>query len=520
MRSEPVLVMGSTGYVGGRLIPQLLAAGYRVRALGRSLKKLTCRPWANHPALELAQGDVLELTSLEEAARGCWAAFYLVHSMVAAPDKYTEADRLGAQNMVRAAAAAGLNRIIYLGGLGKPEDPNLSEHLRSRAEVATILQSGPTPATFLRAAMILGSGSASFEILRYLVDRLPVMTTPTWVRNPVQPIAISNVLNYLQGCLEHDEVLGQTFDIGGPDILSYQQLFRIYAEEASLPKRLIIPVPVLTPTLSSLWIHLVTPVPSTIARPLAEGLRNPVVCQENRIRDIIPQKLLTCRETIRLALEKTKMQQVDTCWTDASASIPPEWVYCGDATYAGGTILECGYRIRLQATPTEVWTPIVSLGGDNGYYFGNVLWKLRGGVDRLLGGIGFRGGRRHPTKLNVGDALDFWRVLEVEPERRLMLLAEMKVPGEAILEFTITPLGPNLVELRELSRFLPRGLGGILYWYSVYPLHQYVFGGLLQALAQKIGRPIVSGPERFTPKLPQACPMPGAKDQRPGARGR
>jgi uncharacterized protein YbjT (DUF2867 family) len=517
MRSEPVLVTGSTGYVGGRLIPQLLAAGYRVRALGRSLGKLKCRPWAGHPNVELAQGDVLELKSLEEAARGCWAAFYLVHSMVAAPDTYTSTDRQGAQNMVQAAASAGLNRIIYLGGLGKPGDPNLSEHLRSRTEVATILQSGPTPATFLRAAMILGSGSASFEILRYLVDRLPVMTTPTWVRNPLQPIAISNVLNYLQGCLEHDDVLGQTFDIGGPDILSYQELFRIYAQEAGLPKRLIIPVPILTPTLSSLWIHLVTPIPSTIARPLAEGLRNPVICQENRIREIIPQKLLTCRETIRLALEKTKMQQVDTCWTDASGPLPPEWVYCGDTPYAGGTILECGYRLRLQATPAEVWKPIVSLGGKNGYFFGDALWKLRGGLDRLLGGIGFRGGRRHPTELRVGDALDFWRVLEVEPEKRLMLLAEMKLPGDALLEFTLTPVGPNLVEIQELSRFLPRGLVGILYWYSVYPLHNYIFGGLLTGLARKIGRPVVSGPERFTPKLPQTCPVPGTRSQKPEA---
>jgi uncharacterized protein YbjT (DUF2867 family) len=467
--------------------------------------------------VELVRGDVLELKSLEEAARGCWAAFYLVHSMVAAPDTYTSTDRQGAQNMVQAAASAGLNRIIYLGGLGKPGDPNLSEHLRSRTEVATILQSGPTPATFLRAAMILGSGSASFEILRYLVDRLPVMTTPTWVRNPLQPIAISNVLNYLQGCLEHDDVLGQTFDIGGPDILSYQELFRIYAQAAGLPKRLIIPVPLLTPTLSSLWIHLVTPIPSTIARPLAEGLRNPVICQENRIREIIPQKLLTCRETVRLALEKTKMQQVDTCWTDASGPLPPEWVYCGDTPYAGGTILECGYRLRLQATPAEVWKPIVSLGGKNGYFFGNALWKLRGGLDRLLGGIGFRGGRRHPTELRVGDALDFWRVLQVEPEKRLTLLAEMKLPGDAILEFTLTPVGPNLVEIQELSRFLPRGLAGILYWYSVYPLHNYIFSGMLTGLARKIGRPVVSGPERFTPKLPQACPVPGARAQKPEA---
>ena len=511
MKSKPVLVTGSTGYVGGRLIPQLLASGYRVRALGRSLKKMQCRPWAGHANVELAQGDVLELTSLQKAVRGCGAAFYLVHSMVAAAGKYAEADRLGAQNMVRAAAAAGLNRIIYLGGLGNPEDPNLSKHLRSRIEVARILQSGPTPTTFLRAAMILGAGSASFEILRYLVDRLPVMTTPRWVHNPVQPIAISNVLNYLQGCLEHDEVLDKTFDIGGPDILNYQELFRIYAEEAGLPRRWILPLPVLTPRLSALWIHLVTPVPAAIAQPLAAGLRNPVVCEDNRIREIIPQKLLTCRETMRRALEKIKMQQVETCWTDASGKLPPEWVYCGDSAYAGGTILACGFRISLQAGTGEAWETLCQIGGENGYFANNTLWRLRGGVDRLLGGIGFRGGRRHPVELRVGDALDFWRVLAVEPERRLLLLAEMKVPGEAVLEFTLTPQGPNQTEIREMSRFLPRGLAGIIYWYSIFPLHNYIFGGMLRGLAQKIGRPILSGPERFTPKLPQACRLPEGK---------
>jgi len=508
MRPEPVLVTGSTGYVGGRLIPQLLQAGYRVRALGRSLAKLRCRPWANHPLVELAQGDVLDLPSLRQATQGCWAAFYLVHSMIAAPGAYRETDRRAAGNMVDAAAAAGLDRLIYLGGLGEADDPNLSAHLRSRTEVALILQAGPVPATFLRAAMILGSGSASFEILRYLVDRLPVMVTPAWVRNPVQPIAISNVLNYLQGCLEHDEVRGQTFDIGGPEVLTYEQLFRIYAQEAGLPRRLIIPVPVLTPRLSSLWIHLITPVPAAIARPLAEGLRNPVVCRDTRIRGIIPQELLDCRQTIRRALDKIKMQQVDTCWMDAGAAVPPEWVTCGDAPYAGGTILECGYKVRLQATPEEVWQPLISMGGDQGYYFGTVLWKLRGWFDRLIGGIGFRGGRRHPTQLRVGDALDFWRVLTVEENRRLVLLAEMKLPGEAILEFTLQPLGDDLMELRQLARYLPRGLGGLLYWYSLYPLHEYVYGGMLRALARQVGRPLVSGPERFTPKLPQTCPVP------------
>ncbi|MGQ9920144.1 MAG: SDR family oxidoreductase [Desulfobacca sp.] len=508
MRPEPILVTGATGYVGGRLIPQLLQAGYRVRALGRSLKKLQCRPWVSHPNVELVQGDVLDEASLRRAAQGCWAAFYLVHSMLAAPETYTETDRQAARNMVAAAAQAGLNRIIYLGGLGQPDDPNLSEHLRSRTEVARILQSGPVPTTFLRAAMILGSGSASFEILRYLVDRLPVMTTPKWVRNPVQPIAISNVLNYLQGCLEHDEVLGQTFDIGGPEVVTYEQLFRIYAEEAGLPRRLIIPVPVLTPRLSGLWIHLVTPVPAAIAQPLAAGLRNPVVCTENRIREIIPQRLLTCRETIRRALEKIRMQQVETCWTDAGGPLPPEWVSCGDSLYAGGTVLASGFRLRLQSTPAEVWQQLVRIGGDTGYFFGDAWWRLRGAVDRLLGGSGCRSGRRHPSQLRVGDAVDFWRVLEVEPERRLLLLAEMKLPGEAILEFRLSPAGADQVEIQEISRFLPRGLGGILYWYAILPFHNYIFAGMLTGLAAKIGCPVLAGPERFQPKLPQTCPLP------------
>ena len=272
MNADPILVTGATGYVGGRLIPALLEAGYPVRAMARNLNKMGCRPWAGDPRVTLVQGDVLDPVSLKQAVSGCRAAYYLVHSMIAQKDKFAEADRRAAKNMVAAASAAGLERIIYLGGLAESKTGNLSKHLRSRIEVAEILQAGPVPTTDLRTPMILGSGSASFEILRYLVERLPVMTTPRWVNSLNQPIAIRNVITYLVGCLDHAETIGQTYDIGGPDILTYRNLLEMYAEEARLPKRLIIPVPVLTPTLSALWIHLISPVPKSIALPLTEGL--------------------------------------------------------------------------------------------------------------------------------------------------------------------------------------------------------------------------------------------------------
>jgi len=312
IKSDPILVTGATGYVGGRLIPALLDAGYRVRAMGRNLEKIGCRPWAGHNQVELVQGDVLDFESLNKAASGCWVAYYLVHSMIAQKGKFVEADRRAARNMVAAASAAKLEKIIYLGGMAEASKGSLSKHLKSRIEVADILQSGPIPTTDLRTPMILGSGSASFEILRYLVERLPAMTTPRWVRSLNQPIAIRNVITYLVGCLEHEETTGQTYDIGGPDILTYRDLLDIYAEEARLPKRLIVPVPVLTPTLSALWIHLISPVPTSIALPLTEGLTSDAVCTENRIQSIIPQKLLSCREAIRLALDRIKQELVCT----------------------------------------------------------------------------------------------------------------------------------------------------------------------------------------------------------------
>ena len=351
MNSKTILVTGATGYVGGRLVPRLLDAGYRIKAFGRSMEKLRCRPWGNDPNVELVQGDMLDLKSLEKAVNGCRAVFYLVHSMNAHENAFTDADRDAARNLRSAAARARIERIIYLGGLGGDNSEGTSKHLRSRHEVGKILQAGSVPTTVLRSAMILGSGSASFEILRYLVERLPVMITPKWVHTPCQPISISDVLSYLEGCLRTDDVLGQTLDIGGPDVLTYRDIIHIYAKEAGLPKRRIIPVPFLSPTLSAYWIHLITPVPSSIAIPLTQGLSVPVTCKDNRILSMIPLKRQSCRETISKALDRIHQEQVETCWADAGCLIPPEWAYCGDAEYTGGTVLECGYKIRLNATP-------------------------------------------------------------------------------------------------------------------------------------------------------------------------
>lgn len=489
-----ILVTGATGYVGARLVPRLVEAGYRVRAAGRSLPKLRSRPWANDPHVELVELNVFNRESLETALRGVAAAFYFVHSMNLESTDFAASDRLAAQIMVEASVAVGLPRIIYLGGLGE-STKDLSKHLRSRAEVAAILSAGPVPVTVLRAGMILGSGSTSFEILRYLVERLPVMITPRWVVTPSQPIAVRNVLTYLIECLRVPETIGRSFDIGGPDVLPYCDLMQIYAEEARLGRRMIIPVPVFTPTLSSYWIHFVTPVPSYIARPLAEGLRNPVVCQENEITKLIPQRLLPCREAIKLALERIETHQVESRWTDAGVTPPPEWANPGDPHWAGGTFYTDERIIKVTDSPAEVWYRIERLGGKTGWYYGNWLWKLRGYIDRLLGGVGLNRGRRNEQELFPGDALDFWRVMLVEKERKLMLHAEMILPGEAFLEFHISQ-GDGYTEVRQTARFLPHGLSGLLYWWAVTPLHEFVFNGMLRGIAAASRKQIMEGPHR------------------------
>jgi uncharacterized protein YbjT (DUF2867 family) len=505
MQDKPILVTGGTGYVGGRLIPRLLEAGYSVRAMARSPERLYCRGWGRHPSLEVVAGDALDRGAFVQAARGCGTAYYLIHSMNAQKGRFAQADRTAAENMVAAAGANDLERIIYLGGLGEKSHEALSRHLKSRHEVEQILEAGPAPVTNLRAAMILGSGSASFEMLRYLVDRLPAMITPRWVRTPCQPISIGNVLDYLVGCLEVPATVGETLDIGGPDVLTYRDLIDIYAEEAGLRKRFIIPVPVLTPWLSAKWVHLVTPVPASIAQPLAEGLSIPVVCGDNRIREMISVDLAGSRETIRKALERLRQEQVDTCWFDGGGVLPPEWTTCGDADYAGGTVLRGGHRIVMAATAETVWETICRIGGPSGWYFAQPLWRLRGIMDRAVGGPGLRRGRRDPQKLRVGDGLDFWRVVAVEAPRRLLLLAEMKAPGDALLEFVITPQGPERVAVDVVARFLPRGLLGLAYWYALLPAHRWLFEGMLRAVARRTGKPVLEKAHPIPVEDPVVC---------------
>lgn len=500
---NPVLVTGATGYIGGRLVPQLLAQGYRVRATARNIVKLRTRTWADHPAAELVPADVFDAASMREAMRGCTAVYYLVHSMNPGTADFAEADRKAAEIVSGAAAVAGVDRLIYLSGLGD-EAALLSEHLGSRAEVARILREGPVPVTVLRAAMIIGSGSASFEILRYLVERLPIMVTPRWIDTPCQPIAIRNVLNYLLGCLDCPETIGETFDIGQPEVTTYRHLMGIYAEEAGLRRRWIVSVPVLTPRLSSYWIHLVTPVPASLARPLAEGLSIPVVCRDRRIRTLIPQDLLDCREAIHLALERLRSDNVPTSWTDAGSLPPVEWSLLGDPHWAGGTIFEDARHLVLAATPEDIWPALVRIGGSTGWYYADWLWRLRGFLDRLVGGVGLSRGRRDHNEIRVGDALDFWRVVEVVPAHRLLLAAEMKLPGKAVLEFTLRETRPGRTELRQVARFLPRGLWGILYWYAVAPFHNVVFNGLLNGIVRRLGAALLAGPERIRGSFPAA----------------
>jgi uncharacterized protein YbjT (DUF2867 family) len=462
MQNKTLLVLGAAGYVGSRLVPYLLERGYSVKAAGRSLEKLRRLSWHDDPRVTLTACDVFDAASLAQACQGCFAAYYLVHSMNPHEKNFEEADRKAALHMVKAAEEAGLERVIYLAGLGE-DRPDLSKHLRSRREVEKILKGGKVPVTVLRAAMIIGAGSASFEILRYLVERLPAMITPRWVSTESQPIGIRNVLHYLAECPAVPGTADQTLEIGGDEIVTYRRLMEIYAEEAHLAKRWVVPVPVLTPRLSSYWIHLVTPIHAAIARPLAEGLRNKVVVTDPKIRSLIPQRLLSAREAVRLALNP---QQYDL--KEEETLLPAEWTHPADPVWAGGTVFEDRRQVLVRAPAARIWPLILEFGEKSGWYYAGWLWKLRGLLDKLCGGPGI-----------------LWRAEKEEPEKRLMRVSLMKLPGRAVLDFQLKEKLPGETELTQTARFVPRGLSGLLYWYLLLLFHHLIFDGMLKGIVRR-----------------------------------
>ncbi|WP_282702338.1 SDR family oxidoreductase [Streptomyces sp. CC219B] len=484
------LVTGATGYIGGRLVPELLAVGHRVRCLVRSPDRLRDHPWAGRA--EVVRGDVTDAASVAGAMRGIDVAYYLVHAL-GTGSGFERTDREAARIFGEQARAAGVRRIVYLGGLTPAHVPDrqLSPHLRSRAEVGRILLDCGVPATVLRAAVIIGSGSASFEMLRHLTERLPVMVTPSWVRTRIQPVAVRDVLRTLVGSARMPRDVSRAFDIGGPDVLTYRDMMTRYAAVAGLPPRIIVPVPVLTPGLSSHWVGLVTPVPASIARPLTESLRHEVVCHEHDIARYVPDPPggpVGFDDAVRLALQRVRDAQVTTRWSNASVPGAPSDPLPTDPDWAGGSLYTDCRELTVPASRAALWRVIEGVGGENGWYSFPLAWAVRGRLDRLVGGVGLRRGRRDAAHLRVGDSLDFWRVEEIEPGRLLRLRAEMRLPGLAWLEMYAETDGDSgasaPTRYRQRALFHPHGLLGHAYWWSVSPFHALVFGGMARNIAR------------------------------------
>lgn len=473
-----ILVTGATGYVGGRLVPQLLDHGHDVRCMVRDPARLQGRAWAGR--VDIVCGDVLEVSSLAPALAGIQLAYYLVHSLGAGQD-FHDRDLRAARAFGEAAAAAGVARIIYLGGLGDASGA-LSEHLRSRQDTGAALGAAGVPVTEFRAAVIVGSGSVSFEMIRYLTERVPVMVCPSWVYTRIQPIAIRDVLAYLTAAADTPASAGRVVEIGGADVLTYGQMMTGYAKARGLA-RWLLPVPFLTPRLSSYWVHLVTPVPSAIARPLIEGLRNEVVVRDTTARTLFPDITpIAYQEAVRRALDRFDSENVETAWSDAlTSSLPTSKPVV--LTTLDGMMME-RRQITIDAPPERAFAVFSALGGATGWLCLNWAWQLRGALDRLLGGVGMRRGRRHPSHLRVGDTVDFWRVEAVEPGRLVRLRAEMKVPGRAWLEFQARAQEDGRTLVIQTAFFSPRGLSGLVYWYGIYPVHGLIFGGMIRAIAR------------------------------------
>ncbi len=484
-----VLVTGATGYIGGRLVPELLDAGHEVRCLVRTPSKLAGIDWADQ--IKVVEGSIEDEAAVREAMAGCDAAYFLVHSMGGSHD-FAATDRRNARLFAEAAAdTPGLERIVYLGGLGDDQD-DLSPHLASRHEVGEILALGRVPVTELRAAVIIGSGSASFEMLRNLVEVLPAMVTPKWVDTRVQPIAIRDILHALVTVLDRPDTLGRIVEVGGADVLTYREMMHTYAEVAGLRRRLIVPVPVLSPGLSSRWVGLVTPLPGELAQPLVESLVNEVVVTDHSIDLFTDRRAMTFREALELALRRVEDIDVRTRWSDATLpGRTPADPLPSDPDWSGGTILFDEQTAVSSAPASEVFATITAVGGDRGWYVADALWTVRGWADKLVGGPGMRRGRRHPDQLRVGDALDFWRVEAHEPPHLLRLRAEMHLPGEAWLEWVVEESGgegdadraDTGCLVRQRAIFVPRGLLGRLYWYVMAPFHRIIFRRMAERMA-------------------------------------
>jgi uncharacterized protein YbjT (DUF2867 family) len=476
---ERILLTGATGYVGGRLAPALIDAGHHVVCLARDPSKFDGIPWSEKA--EIVRGDVLDASTLDAAVSGVHTLYYLVHSIGSAGD-FSDSDRVGAQNVAAAAERAGVSRIVYLGGIVPPASEEASKHLASRAEVGQIFLDAVTPAVVLQAGVIIGSGSASFEMLRYLTERLPAMVTPRWVDSRVAPIAVRDVLKYLVAALDLPAGTNRRFDIAGPEVLTYREMMHRYARVAGLRKRIIVPIPVLTPRLSSHWVNIVTPVPRAIARPLVESLRNSVVPTEYDLQHLTGVEPIGYDEAVRFALDRTRDGLVETRWSDASWPTAPSDPLPSDPSWSGGDV-ELDERDRhVDAPPCDVWKVIEGIGGERGWYSFPLAWAVRGFLDRLIGGVGLRRGRRHPDHLHVGESLDFWRVEALERGHLLRLRAEMRLPGLAWLEFRIEPDGDGS-RIFQRAIFRPRGIAGKLYWWSVWPFHGIVFEGMLRNMS-------------------------------------
>ncbi|WP_062306574.1 SDR family oxidoreductase [Demequina subtropica] len=481
-----VLVLGATGYIGGRLVPRLLAGGYRVRVLTRSARRVQALPWSAD--VETVEGDAADPDAMDRATDDVDLVYHLVHSMHSGRD-YARLDRAIAHNVARAATAHHVGRLVYLSGL-HPDGVELSAHLASRQEVGEILLRSGTPTLVLQAGVVIGSGSASFEMIRHLTEVLPYMPAPRWVRNLIQPIAVRDVLYYLLAAARAEPQAHGTYDIGGPDVMRYSEMMNGYAAVAGLPRRGITALPVLTPGLASHWVGLVTPVPSRIARPLVESVLHSCVVKDDAVDAVIPPPPggpTGYRDAVRLALGRIEIDDVETSWVDGRVLGAPSDPMPSDPDWAGRTVFKDARSKPTTADPAEVWRVITEIGGATGWYSASVLWAVRGLMDRVVGGVGQRRGRRTLAEPRVGDAIDVWRVEHIEPGRLLRLRAEMRVPGRAWLELGVEPAAEGAV-YRQRAVFFPRGLTGRLYWLSVLPFHGLVFSGMVNRIVAEAER--------------------------------